>query len=248
MEAVRISCAGFAYKQPYAAVLSYFYPLQPSALHALVRAGGGGVARSHSDSELRSPRSAAGGGEGALPHTAAHALQHQPVDALIEAAKQLLAAGGVTAFHLGKTKLFMKSEQAASLDRQRGVVLARSALRIQAVWRGHGAAQRYAEMKAAALRVQTAFRASAARALAARLRAERAALVVQCAWRRCLAQRVAATRQAAVVSLQCAWRSHLARQALLELRRCGSSFCMWMDDVLQSACCQTGTCLRSYGA
>jgi hypothetical protein len=282
MEAVRISCAGFAYKQPYASVLAYFYPLYPAALAALrprrrhsaadltavaAAAGGaallpspsgrvrhdapllaspsrrvrqhdpstgpavhanGGPASTHATPASNSIGSRAGSLLGPASHSHDHSHAHDDpsgrqhpnaaaMDApdLVGAVQRLLHAAGVTQYYLGKTKLFLKSAQAAQLDRQRGRVLGASATRIQADWRGHLARRRFLLLRAAAMVLQAGCRAQLARRLAEALRQERAAVVVQAAWRRVAAQRWLVAARDAAVALQAAWR---ARCAALELR------------------------------
>ncbi len=135
MEAVRISCAGFAYKQPYAAFLSQFWALRPAALNAVraasAAASNGAMKHHYSEGDLAAAakgRQGGGGGDGNGSVLGAQEQQQQQrpppsssqlvsqlaaadVEVLREAAREVLEAAGVGSFHLGKTKLFLKSQQ-----------------------------------------------------------------------------------------------------------------------------------------
>lgn len=195
MEAVRISCAGFAYKRPYEDFVSYFWPLKPDAHHNLRRAS----ASSGAD------EAAAGAGPGSAAAQAA--------------AEQILSAAGLQGYQLGHTKIFLKGVQAALLDRKRGAVLAAGAARIQAAWRGYNTRKEVRRLREAALVIQTRVRAWLARRLAERLRREHAATAVQKYWRAHAARKQYQAVRSAVVVLQAGWRGRAARKHAHELRR-----------------------------
>ncbi len=119
---VCISVQGFSYKRPYAAFLDYFWLLSPAAVHALRKHDT--LRHCHSDQDLMAV---------AQPHLPISQLLQQPLpaEALKEAAENVLAAAGIKGYHLGVTKLFLKSAQAAMLDKQRSLVVGNAATRIQ---------------------------------------------------------------------------------------------------------------------
>ncbi|MEW5317854.1 MAG: hypothetical protein WDW38_009118 [Sanguina aurantia] len=170
MEAVRISCAGFAYKRPHQAFLDHFWQLLPSALHM-----------------LKAQQQLCLLGKADVTE---QQRQQQLSDALQEAASQLLAAlpASVEAgdFHLGKTKVFLRAAAAARLERERYARAHSAASRIQACYRGLLVNTDHREL-CAAVAIQSAWRCRAAQSsLHTLLRRQHAATVLQQQWhRRC---------------------------------------------------------------
>ncbi|GLI63183.1 hypothetical protein VaNZ11_005953 [Volvox africanus] len=136
-----------------------------------------------------------------------------------EVTKAILAKAGVTGYQLGLTKVFMRPGQMAQLDKIRTDTLNGAAVTIQRFVRGTLARWRFAAKRAAILKIQCAVRAWAARKLTAQLRLEKAALMVQCAWRRCKARSAYLEQVRLVMAVQSMFRGRNARQCLEQLRR-----------------------------
>eukprot|EP00004_Rigifila_ramosa_P000035 TRINITY_DN1005_c0_g2_i2.p1 TRINITY_DN1005_c0_g2~~TRINITY_DN1005_c0_g2_i2.p1 ORF type:complete len:1171 (-),score=265.89 TRINITY_DN1005_c0_g2_i2:1914-5426(-) len=66
-------------------------------------------------------------------------------------------------YQLGATKLFLRQREFYILEQKLDQLLDRQATRIQAVWRGHSAAKKYAAVKPAVIKIQTAMRRYLAR-------------------------------------------------------------------------------------
>ncbi len=176
LEAVRISCAGYAYKRPYAAFLEHFWQLCPEPVHALRRrseetrrAGaangcGNGV---HAGGREQLQGSGNGGRLGL-----AEVLARCEVEELKGIAVQLLQAAGVGKkrdagaggggtgagappdYHAGHTKLFLRSHAAGALERQRVARLHGAAAVIQSQWKGRQVARWFQAMRAAVVKIQ----------------------------------------------------------------------------------------------
>lgn len=109
-------CIGFAYKRPYAAFLEHFWQLNPEAVHhvrtlqqqhqqeqgQVVQRGDGRAAGTSGGSSIS---------EGELPA------------AEVAAARALLDAAGMTGYHCGHTKLFLRSPQVGCSHMGGGVAL-----------------------------------------------------------------------------------------------------------------------------
>ncbi|KAJ9533759.1 hypothetical protein QJQ45_026789 [Haematococcus lacustris] len=208
MEAVRISCAGFAYRRPYATFLNYFWPLCPSAMHAALSQGPSQPAASSQATKLPAP-----------PRSLEGALERCPVETLRHATERILTAAGVTDYQLGHTKLFLRPVQSVLLDSRRASLIATSATTLQAGWRGFVQHRRFLALRAAAVVLQRAIRTRQAQQLAFRLRMTSSALVVQAAWRGRQARQQLARARAAATVLQAGWRCQAARGLMQELRR-----------------------------
>ncbi|MEW5306277.1 MAG: hypothetical protein WDW36_008751 [Sanguina aurantia] len=232
MEAVRISCAGFAYKRPHQAFLDHFWQLLPSALHG-----------------LKAQQQLCPSGNADMTE---QQRQRQLSDALQDAAAQLLAAlpAAVEAgdFHLGKTKVFLRAAAAARLERERYARAHSAASRIQASYRGLLVRRSFLRLRRAAVVIQAHGRASSARRLGHQLRYTSCATTIQTCWRgraarlafvavRDAAEVVQTWRRAAVartevsrmirdhrelcaaVAIQSAWRCRAAQSSLHTLLR-----------------------------
>ncbi|KXZ51147.1 MYO2 protein [Gonium pectorale] len=225
MEAVRIACAGYAYRRSYAAFLDHFWQLCPEPVHALRR-------RAAERSNLRQPKDTQPPQQGA-DGTAGSDLAVFDVDELRTVAEAVLAAAGLVAapdpavtlrrragahgssheshqqqppqHHLGHTKVFLRATAAADLERQRVAAANAAATCIQAHFRRMQVERWYMMVRCAVVVIQ-------------RMRCERAALTIQRAWRGCLERvRFLRMRRSAVV-IQAMWRCLLTRRAYEVLR------------------------------
>ncbi|KAG2439820.1 hypothetical protein HYH02_010454 [Chlamydomonas schloesseri] len=221
MEAVRIACAGFAYRRPYAAFLEHFWQLCPEPVHALRRR------LAEAPPPRRQPPAASQqqGGE----QTQGSGLAAFEVSELRAAAEAVLRAAGQWAggpggaaappgSHLGHTKVFLRTTAAAAMERQRVAAVSAAAAVVQAHWRRLRQQRWYAALRQATVVIQAAARGLLARRLAERLRRERAACVIQRCWRSCVERmRFLRARKAAAV-LQAAWRARTVRRDIEAIR------------------------------
>ncbi|KAG1673181.1 hypothetical protein FOA52_015292 [Chlamydomonas sp. UWO 241] len=191
MEAVRISCAGYAFKRPYAPFLGYFWPLVPHA-----------------------QRQSAG-----ISTTAGAAAETADVAMRAAAAALLASSAPDGGYQLGTTKVFLRGELAAQLDHARTRVLHIGATALQAAWRRRAARSAFLALRAAVLLIQAHARGAAARRRAHALRRERAAIVVQAAWRARGPRVQLARARAAATAIASAWHARAARRALETARR-----------------------------
>lgn len=225
MEAVRIACAGFAYRRPYAAFLDHFWQLCPEPVHALRRR------LAEAPPPRRQPPAAAlsqqgeqqgGGSSSGLAALEVSELR-AAAEAVLKAAGQLgpssggsssggASAGAPPGSHLGHTKVFLRTTAAAAMERQRVAAVSAAAAVIQSHWRRLQQQRRYTALRQAAVVIQAAARGMLARRLAERLRRERAAGVIQRCWRSCVERmRFLRARKAAAV-MQAAWRGLVVRR------------------------------------
>lgn len=139
----------------------------------------------------------------------------------ITAAEQLLASAFVSLegeqggkWAVGTSKVYLKADLAAHLEKRLSCLLYESSSRIQASWKGYLQRGRFSSLRAAALFVQTSYRARAARRVCRERREERkrqaAATLLQAHWRgrkgRMFASRLLLMHRAAAV-IQRRWRS-----------------------------------------
>lgn len=113
--------------------------------------------------------------------------------------------------------MFLKSHQSALLNKLHTQALAAAATKIQAGWRCHTARKQYLRQRAAVVTLQAGARGMFARQLAAALRRERAATVLQTVWRgrqTCLEYQ---QLQQATLVLQSMIRSMAARAAYQQM-------------------------------
>ncbi|GAX83667.1 hypothetical protein CEUSTIGMA_g11092.t1 [Chlamydomonas eustigma] len=224
MEAVRVCCAGYSYKQPYLSFLDHFWPICPPAWHgvrkALYQQSHQHIQQAGDDWQVL----------GALPDVAVSVAEvsdktlvktklHEAVQDVLSASAEAGCAVTEGSYQLGSTKLFMKGSVVDALDRLRTAKIHTAATAVQAAVRGFRARRLFLEVKEAALVLQTAMRACQARCFALQLRREKAAEVIQSAWRCMAARRRLVTARAAACVLQALWRRRTARQDLYTARR-----------------------------
>ena len=168
-------------------------------------------------------------------------------------ARAILQNAGLTTWQIGKTKVFLRAGQMASLDMIRHRRMTSAATFIQKMARGNRKKREYDAMKRAALCVAKWSRGMLARRLVAALRLERAAIKTQARARTALAVRQfnrckkaataiqaacrgaaarararAARRERAAVRLQAFQRGRAAREAFLASRLAAVAFqCAW---------------------
>ena len=131
-----------------------------------------------------------------------------------EAVRFMLRSEGLAGseWQLGKTKVFLKSSIHETLEDKRISILNRSAVLIQAKWKGLLAAREYKQRRGAAVRIQQYFRSWKARLYF--IRARRAAVVIQAHLRGMFGREVAtALREARRVE------EERRRQERLEIER-----------------------------
>uniref|UniRef100_A0A7S3VIZ6 Myosin motor domain-containing protein n=1 Tax=Dunaliella tertiolecta TaxID=3047 RepID=A0A7S3VIZ6_DUNTE len=204
MEAVRISCAGFAYKRGFDAFVDFFWPLCPSALHDLQQY--------HRQQQQQQQQQGGSGSSGA----GSDGCSEGAVAASRAAAERILQAAHVPEYQLGRTKVFLRAGASAALDRRRALVRTSATCRIQAVWRGRQDRQQWLAMRQAAMVLQAGVRGFLARKEMQRLRMMgSAASVLQGAWRALQVRKEFADwrRQYAVVVVQSLWRMRGPRTA-----------------------------------
>ncbi|KAF8063028.1 XI-F [Scenedesmus sp. PABB004] len=134
-------------------------------------------------------------------------------------AEGVLRASGLEGYQLGTSKVFLRAGQMALLDKQRTEKLSAAATLLQRHARGFLARLHYRQAQAAVLRMQAFARGALARKLVRGLREQRAAVVIQTAWRRHqMRQRYQAVVHT-ITHLQALWRGVAARAAYAEARR-----------------------------
>ena len=109
-----------------------------------------------------------------------------------EAVRFVLKSEGMAGseWQLGKTKVFLRSKIHEALEEKRISILARSAVMVQKMWKGHRAVREYRHQRSAAVRIQEYFRSWKARLYF--IRARRAAVVIQSHLRGMFGREVAA--------------------------------------------------------
>lgn len=116
-------------------------------------------------------------------------------------------------------QIFLRSEQAKTLDRLRTSKLVGSAVAIQAAWRAFVGRRAFLRMRAAAVKAQALVRGHLARKLAQHMRQTKAATAIQARWRGLLARRSYTQQRQAALALQSLWRMRVCRQKLQAMRR-----------------------------
>ena len=134
-------------------------------------------------------------------------------------ARSILENAGLTTWQIGKTKVFLRAGQMASLDMIRHKKMTSAATYIQKMARGVSRKREFAEMKRAALCVAKWSRGMLARRLVAALRLERAAIKTQARARTALAVRQFNRCKKAAVAIQAAARAAAARARVRVMRR-----------------------------
>ena len=234
LEAVRISCAGFPAKVPYADFVDHFWALAPSGAAAAAAAAAtastdddvdAAAARAIVSAAGLSSSSQAGKTKVFLRAGGMARLERLRTDALHAAAVTLQrhARGFVARRRAARARTAVVVLQACArgfLARRatRELRAATAATRIQAAWRAHAARERFLEARRAAVVVQAHWRGRAARLATRDVRAWRAAVAIQSAWRRAQARRNLLRWRRAALAAQCAWRCKVARRALRSKR------------------------------
>ncbi len=126
---------------------------------------------------------------------------HAPLDHCVRAATTILSTANLHGSQVGKTRVFLKAGHLAALESARTMRITKAVVSIQSAWRGVSARQYAATRVVAVVRVQTVVRGWLARCELQRLRRERAALRVQCAWRMWSCRRVLLHHRRCVVVL-----------------------------------------------
>ncbi|GFR43085.1 hypothetical protein Agub_g4092 [Astrephomene gubernaculifera] len=228
MEAVRIACAGYAYRRPYAAFLDHFWQLCPEPVHALRRRAA--ELRSLQQLQQQQPGGSSPQGDNDVSSelAAGAALAGLGVEEMHAAAKAVMAASGLAAeeqktgvppHHLGFTKVFLRATAAAALERKRLAVANDAATTIQAHFRRWQVERWYRALRQAVIRLQAHARGLLARRQVEQLRRERAVTAIQSAWR-CYAQRQRFLQQRkAVVRIQATWRGMYQRRQYEAMRQ-----------------------------
>ena len=134
-------------------------------------------------------------------------------------ARSILENAGLTTWQIGKTKVFLRAGQMASLDMIRHKKMTSAATYIQKMARGNAKKRAFDEMKRAALCVSKWSRGMLARRLVAALRLERAAIKTQARARTALAVRQFNRCKKAAVAIQAAARAAAARARVRAMRR-----------------------------
>ncbi|GLC37189.1 hypothetical protein PLESTB_000989500 [Pleodorina starrii] len=213
MEAVRIACAGYSYRRPYAAFLEHFWQLCPEPVHALRRR-----LAEQQPPQLQQDPSLAVSDLATL-----EVAELQAAAATVMAAAGLDPSGGVAAgagpqYHLGHTKVFLRSTAAAALEGQRLAAMNTAATVIQAHFRRCQMQRWYQGVRRAVITIQACCRGLLARREAQRRREEWAAVAIQRAWRGCVERLHFQRMRHAAVVLQAMWRGVLTRRAVEGMR------------------------------
>ena len=137
-------------------------------------------------------------------------------------ARAILNDAGLTLWQTGKTKVFLRAGQMASLDMIRHKRMTSAATFIQKMARGRKKKREFDAMKRAALCVAKWSRGMLARRLVAALRLERAAIKTQARARTALAVRQFNRCKKAATAIQAASRAAAAARARARAR-CGAS-------------------------
>ncbi|KAG2498422.1 hypothetical protein HYH03_003680 [Edaphochlamys debaryana] len=212
MEAVRIACAGFAYRRPYASFLDHFWQLCPEPVHALRRrAAERHGPRPPPDASTSSPQ------ESALACLDIAELR-PAAEAVLAAAAALTGAAPSALGHMGHTKVFLRSTAATAMERQRVQAANVAATTIQAHYRRLQAERRYQVLRSAVVTIQAHCRGLLARRLAERMRRERAAATIQRGWRSCVQRLRFLRMRRSAVAIQAAWRGLQVRRQLESIR------------------------------
>jgi len=235
LEAVRISCAGFPAKIPYADFVDHFWALAPSGA-AAAAANANANASSDDDVDAAAARaivsaaglsssSQAGKTKVFLRAGGMARLERLRTDALNAAAVTLQrhARGFVARRRAARARRAVVICQAYTrgfLARRatRELRAATSATKIQAAWRAHSARQSFLRARGAAVVVQAHWRGNRSRIATRDLLSWRAATAIQAAWRGARARRNLSKWRRAALAAQCAWRCKQARKVLRRRR------------------------------
>ena len=98
-------------------------------------------------------------------------------------AARILDGAGLVSWQAGKTRVFLRAGQLATLEGARGRRLTQAVLVIQSAWRAREARRELAVARAAATRIAAAWRGHAARKARAAAARDDAAHAIQAAWR-----------------------------------------------------------------
>ena len=217
LEAVRISCAGFPAKVPYADFVDHFWALAPAA----AAAGDDVAAAKAVAASAKLSGFQAGRTKMFLRAGAMAALDRLRTDKLNGAAVTLqrFGRGFLARRSFARARAAVVTLQAGvrgwlARARARSLRQAKAANRIQAAWRAAAARAELKAAVAAATRIQAAWRGAESRRQTRDVRAWRAAIAIQAAWRTHVARRQWAKARGAAVAIQCAWRSKAARREL----------------------------------
>ena len=221
LEAVRISCAGFPAKIPYAAFVDHFWALAPTAA-----AAGDDVTAAKAIVKAASIDGWQAGRTKVFLRTGAMArLDALRTDVLNKAALTLqrFGRGFIARRRFARAKAAVVTLQAgargwAARARVRALRRERAAVAVQRAWRGAAARAQLARAKSAATSIQAVWRGFTSRRQTKDVKRWRAAIAVQAAWRARAARLQLAAARDAASTIARAWRCRVARREL-RLRR-----------------------------
>uniref|UniRef100_A0AC35UCJ3 Myosin motor domain-containing protein n=1 Tax=Rhabditophanes sp. KR3021 TaxID=114890 RepID=A0AC35UCJ3_9BILA len=124
----------------------------------------------------------------------------------------------VEKFALGKTKMFFRTGQVATLERLRHERMSEAALTIQCCWRRYLAYKIFKARKSALLIIQASLRAFLAFRRIKYLQMERAATCIQTTWRTYIARKMFQNLKRSAVMLQSIYRGNVVRRRFIEQR------------------------------
>ncbi|XP_017698241.2 myosin-8-like [Phoenix dactylifera] len=130
------------------------------------------------------------------------------------ASKRLLEKVDIKGYQIGKTKVFLRAGQMAQLDARRNEVLGRSANIIQRKVRSYLAHKNFILLRKSAVQIQAIFRGQLTRQLYEAMRRETASLRIQTCFRMHLARKAYKMLSSASITIQAGLRGMTARKEL----------------------------------
>ncbi|KVI00397.1 IQ motif, EF-hand binding site-containing protein [Cynara cardunculus var. scolymus] len=172
MEAIRISCAGFPTRKPFAEFIERFKVLSPevtklrwyinyNVVHYFLLELRKGFEPTISK---------------VLPPKGWHQIPHSDE---VQASRILLEKANLKGYQIGKTKVFLRAGQMAEIDARRSEVLGRSAVVIQAKFLGYSGFKKFTLLRSSVVPIQAACRGEVARSRYERRRREVACMKIQ---------------------------------------------------------------------
>lgn len=221
LEAVRINCAGFPSKRPYADFVDHFWPLSPDLLHTLQddrdiaegiikKAGISGFQLGKSKVFLRAGQMAV------MDKLRTEKMNSAAVTV------QRYTRGWLTRHQVARQKEQIRILQAAVRARAarlelRALRREKAAVTIQTKWRGHKELAHFKEAYRVVLRIQSIWRGARARKQYTAMRRENAAKIIQTCWRRHVARSAFLKVKQAAIVVQCRTRCKAAKRELRKL-------------------------------
>lgn len=222
LEAVRINCAGFPSKRPYADFVDHFWPLAPTLLHS--DADDQAIAKAIIDKsnitgyQLGKTKVFLRAGQMAMLdklrtetlHAAAVRIQKH-VRGFLQRKKYVRTLRAIVTIQAGVRGMFARKDA-----RGRREVFAATLL--QSVWRMHKARNDYQDTRRAVLLMQSLWRGHKTRQLYEGMRQQRASLCIQRYWRGYVARKQYRAVLRGALAVQCAYRSKVAKRELRKLK------------------------------